>query len=82
VEIRVTVLFGSVEYFEKEILNAAAQSHINNLTHDHISMIYSRLKNELLNDFVCEERIRVECLKNLTQASGRLFKLEMSATAE
>ncbi|WHY78396.1 hypothetical protein QNH20_04400 [Neobacillus sp. WH10] len=77
-----TVLFGSVEYFEKEILNAAAQGHINDLTHDHISMIYSMLKNELLNDFVCEERIRVECLKNLTQASCRLFKLEMSATAE
>ena len=81
-EVRVTVLFGSVEYFEKEILNAAEQSHLNMLTHDHISMIYSRLKSELLNDFVCDERIRVECLKNLTQAFNGLFKLEMSATAE
>ncbi|WP_312470305.1 hypothetical protein [Neobacillus sp.] len=77
-----TVLFGSVEYFEKEILRVAAQNPLNRLTHDHISMICSRLKSELLNDFVCEERIRVECLENLTQASYKLFKLEMRVTAE
>ena len=77
-----TALFGSVEYFEKEIQNDAAQNHLNKLTHDDISMIYSRLKSELLNDFVCDERIRVECLENLTQASCRLFKLEMRSTAE
>ncbi|CAH2716725.1 hypothetical protein BACCIP111895_03913 [Neobacillus rhizosphaerae] len=77
-----TVLFGSVEYFEKEILRVAAQNPLNRLTHDHISMICSRLKSELLNDFVCEERIRVECLENLTQASCKLFKLEMRVTAE
>ena len=77
-----TVLFGSVEYFEKEILSIAAQDQLNKLTHDHISMIDSKLRSELLNDFVCEERIRRECLENLTQASTRISQIEMCVPVE
>jgi hypothetical protein len=82
VETKVTVLFGSVEYYERELLHEADQNHVNRHADDAISMTYFRLKNELLNDFVCEERIRVECLENLTQAFGRLFKSDMRMTAQ
>lgn len=81
VETRVTVLFGSVEYFERELLHEAEQNYVNKQADEQISITYSRLKSELLNDFVCEERIRVECLENLKHAFGRLFKPNMRATA-
>lgn len=77
-----TVLFGSVEYYERELLHEADQNHVNRHADDAISMTYFRLKNELLYDFVCEERIREECLENLTQAFCRLFKSDMCATAQ
>ncbi|MFJ7727893.1 hypothetical protein ACIQXV_17240 [Neobacillus sp. NPDC097160] len=77
-----TVLFGSVEYYERELLHEAKQNHVNKQADDQISMTYSRLKSELLNDFVCEERIRVECLENLKQAFCRLFKPSIRATAQ
>lgn len=76
------VLFGSVEYFEQELQKVAAQNHLNTMTHEDISMIYSTLKYELLHDFVCAERIRVECIENLTQAFCRLSSSEICAVAK
>lgn len=62
------VFFGTVEYFEKEFLTYAASNHLSNLSNDQISAFYSKMKDELLHDFVCTERIRLECLENLKQA--------------
>lgn len=78
----VTILFGSVEYFEREFLTFAAINNLNQLTNDHILMIYSRIKNELLNDFVCEENIRMECFQNLERACFMIKNLELCELAE
>lgn len=56
-----TVLFGTVEYFEREIMNDL-QCNIS------LSDITTKLEDELLYDFICDERIRVECLNNLKTA--------------
>jgi hypothetical protein len=77
-----TVLFGTVEYFEREFLTYAAKNHLSQLANDQILMIYSRLKNELLYDFVCAERIRMECFENLEQACSKLKNSEMRALAK
>jgi hypothetical protein len=74
-----TVLFGTVEYFEKEILDYLANHQISELDKDHISIIYTRLKNEILYDFVCDEKIRVECLQNLMSACDKLMEKMISA---
>ena len=72
---KVTVLFfGTVEYFEREFLMYAAKSQIRLLSNDQILMVYSRIKDELLFDFVCAETIRKECFENLEVACSRLIK--------
>lgn len=77
-----TMLFGSVEYFEREFLTYAAKNHVRQLAKNEILMIYSRLKNELLYDFVCEEEIRIECFENLEQACSNLKNSETCALAK
>ncbi|MGW6383784.1 hypothetical protein, partial [Peribacillus butanolivorans] len=68
-----TVLFGTVEYFEQEMLRHLEISRMGKWTkEDEISLIYSRLENEILYDFVCDEKVRIECLKNLAYADKRL----------
>lgn len=61
-----TVLFGSIEFFEREIINS--------LNEDSISIITSKLEYELLHDFICHERIRLECLNNLKRANKRIIE--------
>jgi hypothetical protein len=78
----VTILFGTAEYFEREFLTYAARNNLNQMNNDQILMIYSRLKNELLNDFVCEESIRKECIQNLERACFMTRSLELSVLAE
>lgn len=61
-----TVLFGTVEYFEREIMNDL-KCNIS------LSDIISKLEDEILYDFICDERIRIECLNNIKTAIG-MFK--------
>jgi hypothetical protein len=63
-----TVLFGSVEYFEREIYNYLKEKQIKKITEDLLYVITTKLKKEILYDFVCDERIRLECLENLKYA--------------
>ncbi|PLR96810.1 hypothetical protein [Bacillus sp. T33-2] len=68
-----TVLFGTVEYFEREIRDYLSSNQINSsIVAEEISQIQTKLENEILYDFICDERIRVECLQNLTYACDRL----------
>jgi hypothetical protein len=67
------VLFGSIEYFEKEILSYASQKSLMNIAYEQVMEIYSDLKNELINDFICEEKIKKECLNNLNLASKKFL---------
>ncbi len=67
-----SVLFGTVEYFEKEIKEYLTDHQVEEVTEDHLSIITSKLETELLYDFVCDEKIRRQCLNNLIFASGNV----------
>lgn len=62
------MLFGTVEYFEREIYNYLNENQLKEISGDSLHVIFSKLKRELLYDFVCDERIRLECLENLKYA--------------
>ncbi|WNS77659.1 hypothetical protein RRV45_19620 [Bacillus sp. DTU_2020_1000418_1_SI_GHA_SEK_038] len=62
------MLFGTVEYFEREIYNYLNENQLKEISEDSLSVVTSKLKKELLYDFVCDERIRLECLENLKYA--------------
>ncbi|WP_370223744.1 hypothetical protein [Cytobacillus sp.] len=64
--------FGSVEYFEKEIAENLISENSKRISEEQFSIIAARLKKELLDDFVCEENIRKECLDNLFFAIKKL----------
>jgi hypothetical protein len=71
------VLFGSIEYFEKEFISFAKRRRYINFEHEQVLEIYSEMKDELINDFICDDNIKKECLKNLSLASQRfLYKYE------
>jgi hypothetical protein len=69
---RVAVLFGTVEYFEREIVKYLTKDKLNSIAEDRFHIIITKLKSEILYDFVCHERIRAECLDNLFFASRNL----------
>ncbi|WP_246197223.1 hypothetical protein [Cytobacillus depressus] len=62
------MLFGTVEYFKREIYNYLNENQIKEISEDSLNAITSKLKKEILYDFVCDERIRLECLENLKYA--------------
>lgn len=66
------VIFGTVEYFEKEIKAYLANNRVKESKPERLKAITSKLENELLYDFSCHERLRQECLKNLSKAYGKM----------
>jgi hypothetical protein len=76
-----TVLFGSVEYFKKEIEEYLTDNQVEEVTEEQLSKITSKLETELLYDFVCDEKIRRQCLNNLTFASGNVKNGEFRSAA-
>ncbi|WP_019153796.1 hypothetical protein [Robertmurraya massiliosenegalensis] len=64
-----TVLFGSIEYFEKEIVQ-----HMSNDPYRHLSASkqleasYEWIKDELANVFICSETTKKDLLENLSKA--------------
>ena len=67
------MFFGSIEYFEREMMSFAKRRSNNRLASEQAMEIYSELKDELMNDFICDERIKKECLHNLNLASQRFL---------
>lgn len=65
-----TVLFGSVEFFEREMLDYAKKKQF---VEDSIMTKYLSLKHELLYDFICDEKLRIQCLQNLSIAYQKLL---------
>lgn len=59
-----TVLFGTVEYFVREIARYLGNKTIDGT----IEEIYKILYDELKYDFLCDESLRSECITNLTEA--------------
>jgi hypothetical protein len=66
------VIFGTIEYFEKEIVNYLSEVDLSESTDECLSFITSKLKTEILYDFVCDERIRTQCLDNLFDAKNNV----------
>ena len=74
---KLKVFFGSIEYFEKEIMSFAKKRSYINLAREEVMEIYSELKDELkdelMNEFICEDHIKKECINNLNLASQRFL---------
>jgi hypothetical protein len=67
---QVTVLYGSVKYFERQISHYLA---INQRQGNDLWQIYFKLENEILNDyFLCDENIQMQCIDNLITAVDTL----------
>jgi len=72
VEETLTVLFGTVEYFEREIEFHLTDVEKRERFRDEIEQIQMKLEEELRNDFICDEKLRGECLENLSNACNKL----------
>ncbi|MBT2687444.1 hypothetical protein J7I93_04525 [Bacillus sp. ISL-47] len=61
------IYYGSVEFFEREIIHSLSRQETNSLEE-----IAEKLEKELLYDFICDEKIKRECLNNLVCACTRV----------
>ena len=64
-----TFLFGTKEYFENEFIKWVVRKERT------IEDVYEELRSEILNDFMCDDRLRVECLSNLTNVYMKIIRL-------
>ena len=71
------MLFGTVEFFEKEIFNYLNENLLNGISENPLSVITSELKYEISHDFICDERIRLECLNNLKYAIDKITQSQL-----
>lgn len=68
------VLFGSIEYFEREMKRSfAKRKNFMDLSPNQVMEIQFKIKDELINDFICDVDIKKECLNNLNLASERFL---------
>ena len=74
VERKLTVLFGTIEYFKREIYQYLGSNRFDGASEDPLSIISAKLENEVLYDFICDEKIRLECLNNLKSAIEKIAK--------
>ncbi|MFS0821636.1 hypothetical protein [Bacillus sp. 1P02SD] len=64
-----TVLFGTVEYFEKEIEIQMSNGQLQNLTTSKsLEFAYSSVKSEITDVFICSDKLRKDLLVNLEKA--------------
>lgn len=70
----VTTLFGTIEYFEREFKKIPVNPEQQLSKEERLKLVYTELENEVIHNFVCDEKVRQECLKNLQQAFMRLKK--------
>ncbi|MCS0788561.1 hypothetical protein NX021_10405 [Cytobacillus firmus] len=71
-----SAIFGTVEYFERQIAHYLAIKQINDVSEKHLSNIAAQLEYEIRNDFICHERIKKECLENLFKVYSRISSAE------
>lgn len=71
------VYFGSIEYFEQEIQSLAKRKSFMDMSPNQIMEIHSEIKDELINDFICDADVKRECINNLNLAAERfLYKYQ------
>ncbi len=67
------MVFGSIEYFEREMMSFAKRKSLITLSSNQVMEIHAEIKDELMNDFICDVEIKKECVNNLNLASERLL---------
>ncbi|KON86127.1 hypothetical protein AF332_04360 [Sporosarcina globispora] len=68
-----TVLFGTVEYYERELINYFSNNHISNTMKEDATMkIFIMLEAEIFKVFLFDEAIRIKCMQNLLKAFCRV----------
>lgn len=67
------MVFGSIEYFEREMMSFAKRKSLITMSASQVMEIHSEIKDELMNDFICDVEIKKECVHNLNLASDRLL---------
>ena len=68
-----TVLFGTVEYYEGEIVNYLSNRYSTD-KEDVTKRVFVMLEEEILNSFLLEETLRIQCLHNFLKAFGKVSK--------
>lgn len=78
-----TVLFGTVEYYERELIYYLTDAAMNNLTRgDAAKKVFKMLEAELFNVLLCtDESVRIQCMHNLLKAFGTVSDKAMAASA-
>lgn len=71
-----TVLFGTVEYYERELIIYFTNSHICNKD-DAAMKVFIMLEAEIFNVFLFDEAIRIRCMQNLLKAFCRLTETHL-----
>ncbi|MBT2688617.1 hypothetical protein J7I93_10510 [Bacillus sp. ISL-47] len=68
-----TVLFGTVEYYEKELTYYFSNMDMSNsMKEDATKKIFIMLEKEILNVFMFDETIRIKCIHNLLKAFSKV----------
>ncbi|MDF2037874.1 hypothetical protein P2R12_12995 [Cytobacillus oceanisediminis] len=66
-----TVLFGTIEYYERELISYFTNNQISNKD-DATMKIFIMLEAEIFNVFLFDEAIRIKCMQNLLKAFCRV----------
>ncbi|MBX9971512.1 hypothetical protein [Cytobacillus firmus] len=66
-----TVLFGTIEYYERELISYFTNNHISSKD-DATMKIFIMLEAEIFNVFLFDEAIRIKCMQNLLKAFCRV----------
>ncbi|WP_370223606.1 hypothetical protein [Cytobacillus sp.] len=69
-----TVLFGTIEYYERELISYFTNNHISNKG-DATMKIFIMLEAEIFNVFLFDEAIRIKCMQNLLKAFCRVSEI-------
>jgi quinolinate synthase len=68
-----TVLFGTVEYYERELTYYFSNiAMCNSMKENATKKIFIMLETEIFNVFLFDETIRKKCLLNLLKAFGKI----------
>ncbi|MEH6986629.1 hypothetical protein [Cytobacillus firmus] len=71
-----TVLFGTVEYYERELIIYFTNNHISNKD-DATMKVFLMLEAEIFNVFLFDEAIRIRCMQNLLKAFYRVSETHL-----
>lgn len=66
-----TVLFGTIEYYERELISYFTNNHISN-NDDATMKVFLMLEAEIFNVFLFDEATRIRCMQNLLKAFCRV----------